>query len=373
VSSDIGDREALERYERAVLEVSGTLDPPIERWSRVYDLTSKALTSEAAEIDPGPTGLLRPSGFEAADANIVWGLIYGARTYAIARWLLAETPPAEGVFVELGAGWGPFGLAAASLGHRVVLVDLSAERLRSARSMFAALGFREPQCLVEDAWSFRLPAEAGSIALPYSFGEMLRGRRDELRAGAQRLKGWLGELGPSGRMFVVEPGTHVAARRLQAIRDLLAPEIRISAPCPQIAACPALPNPEDWCHFTRRLPLGAVGQAVAAAGRRRWQEVHFSYLVFGTSALPGVARVLEVREESKRKVRVRACTESGLVQLTALSRERDIAQSLLGLVPATAVRIDFGACEPKGDGLRVRSASAVELAGDVSRGTGAVD
>lgn len=367
------DRDALELYENAVLEVLGASGVSVSRLSRVYDLVSHALTAAAEDADPGPTGLLRPSGFTAVEADGIWGLIYGARTFAVARWLLAETPPADGAFVELGAGWGPFGLVAASLGRRVVLVDLSAERLRSARALYQALALPLPEVVVTDAWSYRLPSDAGSLALPYSLGEMLRGRRDEAQAGADRLRGWSGELGPDGRLFVVEPGTHASSRRLQRIRDLVASEIRISAPCPPIAACPVLDDPRDWCHFTRRLALGPTAQAVAAAGQRRWQEVHFSYLALGGDPTPGAARVLEVREEAKRKVSARLCAERGLIQLTALQREAAASGAVGGLVPGDLVKVDFDACEAKGDGLRVRSAEAIQPVFSVSRGTGAVD
>ncbi|MCA8949808.1 MAG: methyltransferase domain-containing protein [Planctomycetes bacterium] len=61
----------------------------------------------------------------------------------------------------------------------------------------------------------------------------------ELRALAERAR----------CVVIVEAGNHTTSRRLSQLRDELLPGFRIVAPCPHAAACPALANDDDWCHF----------------------------------------------------------------------------------------------------------------------------
>ncbi|MGE0143669.1 MAG: small ribosomal subunit Rsm22 family protein [Planctomycetota bacterium] len=70
---------------------------------------------------------------------------------------------------------------------------------------------------------------------------------DELDAvGEAWLSAWL-EV--SRTVIFVEPGTHAVSRRLGAFRERLRSQVRILGPCPHAAACPALNNESDWCHF----------------------------------------------------------------------------------------------------------------------------
>lgn len=59
----------------------------------------------------------------------------------------------------------------------------------------------------------------------------------------------------------VEPGSHVASRRLTAARDLLQQQDhRLIAPCTHNAACPMNAQEKDWCHFFAS-PPGEIFQS----------------------------------------------------------------------------------------------------------------
>lgn len=363
----LDEAQALERYESAVLKVL-RLQPEKElpRLSRVYDHLSQQMTVAAESADLGPTALLAQDRLDARDLDAVWGLIYGARSYAIARRLFAEHPPPEGLFVEVGAGWGPFGLAAAELGREVALVDVSRARLDRAAELFVALGLRAPAIIAADAWRAPLPAGTRSIAAAYSFGEMIRALRNPIQEAATQLRNWLGRAnrdgGEGGRIYVVEPGTQSASRRLQAVRDAVVESVPVGAPCTGSPRCPMLADDRDWCHFTWRLPAGPVARELANQAERRWQEVHFSYLVLGTLPEAGVDRVLEVRGFCEPKVRARLCTSDGLIALTALRRHAAASSAIAELGPGSRVRIAREELIEKGDGLRLeRETSLVAL------------
>jgi small ribosomal subunit Rsm22 len=372
-------RDEPEAFERAVLSALGVepSDAALARWAEVYSHVSSVLTREAAagRFDAPSSAIETPQSraWTEVDFDAVWGLVYAARTHAIARRLLDAYPAQAGAFAEIGAGWGPFGLAAARAGGTEVhLVELSASRLARAARLFAAMGMPEPRTHPEDAvQSASIDRSIGgrslsAIALPYSLGEMAGVDDDGTRMLALVAR-WIDALAPGGRLYVLEPGTKPSARRVQALRDRLAPTVRIIAPCCGAPACPLLADPRDWCHFTWSLPLGPIGRAIAEQAHRRWHEVHFSWLVIersapsdGGSRADGSARLLEIRRIERGKVTARFCDAEGLATVTALRREREAFARVVGLEPGARVHLDRARLEAHGDGLRLGPSGGLE-------------
>ena len=84
-------------------------------------------------------------GFDDRHVDIVWALIYGARTFYRARDLLTEFPSRPGRCLEIGSGWGPFGLAAALDGHQVELIEPTATDWSSTHQLYDAAGLPRPR------------------------------------------------------------------------------------------------------------------------------------------------------------------------------------------------------------------------------------
>jgi hypothetical protein len=351
---------AFETCTLEALSISET-NRPWERWAAVYARASAKLAAseERGEFETASSGWLdaASSVSDPRDHDAVWGLIYAARTFQIGVEILRAYPAPPGRFIELGAGWGPFALAAAASGHQgpFELADLSEGRLRRAERLFASAGAAAPVLRIGDVRSQQV-GPCSAIAAPFSFGE-LSPRTVGAREDARRIGAWVDALQPGGRLYLVEPGTRGSSRRLQALRDALVGAVSVVAPCFGAPRCPLLAGERDWCHFTRRWALGPVGQRIADSARRRWQELHFSWLVLakqdGIADEQGLARVLENRRLGRGKVGVRVCDRDGAAWVTGLERNASVRDVLSGLEPGAVVEIHRDALERRGDGLRL--------------------
>lgn len=326
-------------------------DAPVEGLAAAYRALSEQI--QATEADGGPTGLLK--GDDETLRAAAWGLVYGHRTFRVADALLEAHPLSPGGKVaELGSGWGPFGLAAALRGHPVELVDVAPERLRWSRAIYGAAGAPAPQLRCADLKGLEARGYAG-LALPFSFGELERtsggpGTVDRL------LFSWLRAMGPGGRIFLVEPGTHLSGTRLQALRDRLGSQARVHAPCPAIERCPMNATPKHWCHFTWNTPTGSITRRLSDLAQRQWHQQHFSYLVLAPvedHPHPTPARLLDRRALGKGKVGAQVCTAHGLLSLTGLTRRPEVEAWFEALRPGDVMQIPAEALAPRGDGHRV--------------------
>ncbi|MCC7380419.1 MAG: hypothetical protein IT384_01210 [Deltaproteobacteria bacterium] len=343
-------------FEAAVLRALDARGaPPIAEWAAAYEEQSARFTRDRDALE-GPSGLL------ATRAQLaVAGLVFAARTFQIARRLLAAVPPRGGL-TEIGAGWGPFGAAAALLGVEPVrLIDRAPAPLALAQRLFAELGAPRPEILVAEGSTAR---RCGSVAIAYALNEMLvrRAPEDAVRDGAEMLRGWLSELEPGGQVYVLEPGLKSTARTLQAIRDRLAGTCEIVGPCTGRGPCPLLPRARDWCHFRWPISLGPVGQAVAQRAHRHHEEVNFSWLILRAGPAgegEPMARVLEVRRRTRARVELTLCSDAGIQQVVALPRTPELRAVLADIQPGSVARLDPEHCELRGDGLRLRDASGI--------------
>lgn len=332
----------------------------IEEWANAYRAHSQRLLTER----PATSGL--SSGGGALDAAL--GLVYGARTFWVAQHLLAAFKPGPGIIIELGSGFGPFGLAAALQDReRVVrLVDASADRLAFGRRVFHVAQLGEPEVEVGDLRSANVSG-AGAVALPFALNELGRGVDDgaRMRAVEGLLRRLLGSLGPDGLLYVLEPGTFPEATFLEGLRDRLASHV--VAPCTGATGCPRLGG-RDWCHFTWPMPVGPTTRLVADRAGRRHQETHFSWLVLAAAPRPpgSESRVLENQLSGPGKRTLRVCSSSGELVLTSLRRSGEVEAVVRELRPGDTVVVDPTACTPKGDGLRIQRPEALTLSARVA-------
>jgi hypothetical protein len=362
--SGADDLARAEAFELCVLEALelGDRQPPLDRWSAAYARLSELLTcSDERRRFEAPSAV----AFEDEDrgtieaVEAVSGLIYAARSYQIALHLLGAYPT-EGLVVDVGAGWGPFALAAAMRGATdTCLIDTSAERLHRALKLFDAAGAPRPQTIVADV-ERSAPPPCGTLLAAFAWGELSGSEEHPPDRDVRRVMDWMGQLQPGGRVILVEPGTRPASRRLQVLRDALVGRARIVAPCCGATRCPLLLDRRDWCHFTRRWPIGRLGRSIADRAQRRWQEVHFSWLVIakgeaGASAADeGLKRVLERRSLGRGKVGVRLCGADDAGWVTALERDRPTRALLDALEVGDLVRKgDPTALRELGDGVRL--------------------
>lgn len=358
----LSDDALAEAFEAGILTALGSPDPALHAWARSYRELSAALTEDRTE------NLARRSSAALHDlgGTAVAGLVYAARTLQIGRRLFTMFPPPPGRFVELGAGWGPLGVLAAAAGSEVELWDVERSPLEKAPALHAALGLAMPRIVQSDIGGWRGPASAAAV--PFALNELLSRipERARVARGAALVGRWLEAIEPGGLLYVLEPGLKETARVLQAIRDeLVASGLRVEGPCTRAGACPLLPSERDWCHFTWSVHLGPLGRAVAQLAGRQHHQVHFSVLVLRkgarAAAEDGSVRVLEIRPRGAGRLELTVCGPAGTERLVALTRDAALSEKLSRLSPGSRLRLDRDRLTPKGDGLRLEGAEALEI------------
>jgi SAM-dependent methyltransferase len=101
------------------------------------------------------------------------------------------------------------------------------------------------------------------------------------RTHAQLVAGLMAKLAPGGALVIVEPALRERTRHLHTVRDavLAARAATVFAPCLHDTPCPALEDPDEWCHEDVAVDLPRWLEPVARAAGLRWQGLTFSYLV----------------------------------------------------------------------------------------------
>jgi SAM-dependent methyltransferase len=91
------------------------------------------------------------------------------------------------------------------------------------------------------------------------------------------------EMSRDGALVVIEPALRDRTRHLHAVRDAVLAAgdsgLRVFAPCVHDAPCPAIMQPDAWCHEDLDVDLPSWLVPVAKAAGLRWQGLTFSYLV----------------------------------------------------------------------------------------------
>jgi ribosomal protein RSM22 (predicted rRNA methylase) len=165
---------------------------------------------------------------------------------------------------------------------------------------------------------------------------------NELPAAARAplVRALLSRLAPGGALLVLEPALRDTARALHVLRDelLAAGDAHVFAPCTRAGApCPALADPDDWCHEDRPFaPPPRLRELVKRTGLRA-HGLKLAYLTLRREPAPLVVapagrralRVVSGDVSGKGTVERWACGDEGRVRVRVLARERGPARDAL--------------------------------------------
>jgi ribosomal protein RSM22 (predicted rRNA methylase) len=239
--------------------------------------------------------------------------------------------------IDAGAGCGAMSLglvAAPGAAHRsfdIIAIDRDAAALRIAAAAVRAYGAGRAAIATrtDDVASCALPA-ADLVVL----GTVL----NELSAAARLavVERALAAIGDDGAVIILEPALRETSRALHELRDaVLARKLAtVFAPCTRTCApCPALADPNDWCHEARHVALPPHTAELARVTRLRDSGLKFSYLVLRRATTPLVEapadaiawRVVSEPISPKGKIELYGCADSGRIALRLLRRHRGSA------------------------------------------------
>jgi precorrin-6B methylase 2 len=235
--------------------------------------------------------------------------------------------------VDLGAGCGAMSLGAIvalppGVAVEITAIDRDARALAIARAAVRALAARRG---VAAAFAVR-DDDLVRAALPAADLVVLGSVLNEL-PGDARLPAVLRALaavGEDGAVIVIEPALRDTARALHEVRDavLAGGHGHVFAPCTRaIAPCPALADPDDWCHEDRALQLPPRTAELARLTHLRDGGMKFAYLVLRRRPLALVEaapawRVVSAPMPAKGKLEIIGCSAAGRVPLRLLRRHR---------------------------------------------------
>ena len=149
--------------------------------------------------------------------------------------------------------------------------------------------------------------------------ELFVDSKDSIGARAGLVAEVLALLAPHGTMMIIEPALRETSRALQQVRDRLLQEKRctVYSPCLHENSCPALINPDDWCHEERRWEAPESIQQMDKEVGFIKDALKFSYLLLrkdGKTIIerrPDVYRVVSELRVMKGEKRAWLCNEQG--------------------------------------------------------------
>ena len=251
--------------------------------------------------------------------------------------------------LDLGSGPGTGGLAILDWSHRhfkdmadnlsVVAVDTSPGALRHAESLWvsycratgitgARLQTKEAdlECALNGRFRGQIQ-EAGPYDL-IILANCLNELSESINTRASLVATALSLLTPKGTVMIMEPALRDTSRALHEVRDLLLQEKRctVYTPCLHEGNCPALINPDDWCHEERVWePPASITQIDREVGFIK-DALKFSYLLLRTDGRtitdrgPQTFRVVSELRKLKGDTRAWLCNELGRSEVGRLNR-----------------------------------------------------
>ena len=293
---------------------------------------SKRYTSDrerlAAPADPRADLAARAAFFTIADAikiAIPLGELSG-------RGALPARRPLR--IVDLGAGCGAMSLGAIATldaALEIVAIDRDSDALRIADVALRDLAERRGRTVTVKIQ----PNDVATAAIPTADLIVLGTVLNELPA-AQRLPlvlRALASLADDGAVIIIEPALRETSRAVHELRDalILGHHANVFAPCTRTCApCPALANPDDWCHEDRAVQLPPRTAELARLTHLRDGGLKLSYLVLRRQPLPlveqsGAWRIVSAPMPGKGKLEIVGCSDAGRVPIRLLRRHRSDA------------------------------------------------
>jgi ribosomal protein RSM22 (predicted rRNA methylase) len=138
----------------------------------------------------------------------------------------------------------------------------------------------------------------------------------------------LTRLTPHGTVMIVEPALRGTSRALHQVRDQLLAEKRctVYSPCLHERNCPALLNPDDWCHEERAWEPPSTIQEIDRQVGFIKDALKFSYLLLRTDGRtiaersPTRFRMVSELRKLKGDTRAWLCNELGRSEVGRLDR-----------------------------------------------------
>jgi ribosomal protein RSM22 (predicted rRNA methylase) len=310
-----------DELERAVYAAVGR-EPPVSELVHAIVERSRRYTSERDRLGAagGPGDLLaRALFFTIADAMKV---VVPVRELA-ARGALPARRPLR--VVDLGAGCGAMTLGLLTVTRELDVVAIDRDRAALA---IAAAAARE---LAGVAIATRT-GDVATVAIPACDLVVMGSVLNELAEPARLavVERALAAIADDGAVIVVEPALRDTARALHAVRDAVIARGsgHVFAPCTRRGApCPALADPDDWCHEDRPLELPPRTAELARLTHLRDSGMKLAYLVLRRAPLdlvddPAAWRIVSAPRPSKGKLEIYGCSERGRMPLRLLKRHR---------------------------------------------------
>jgi ribosomal protein RSM22 (predicted rRNA methylase) len=233
--------------------------------------------------------------------------------------------------VDLGAGCGALGLGLVETLRcelDLVAIDRDVDALRIAGGAIRRLAAHHGVT----AHVTTRAADVSATAIPPAdlviAGNLLNELAETERVAL--VERMLAAIGDDGAVIVVEPALRETARSLHAVRDAILTRGlgHVFAPCTRLGApCPALADPDDWCHEDRLVSLPPRTAELARVTHLRDGGLKFAYLVLRRTTLPlveasGAWRVVSAPHSPKGKLELYGCGDPGRVPIRLLRRHR---------------------------------------------------
>ena len=168
------------------------------------------------------------------------------------------------------------------------------------------------------------------IIIQNVLSELAAGKPDSEEVRTKLVTIALDMLSDHGTVMVIEPALRDASRQLHEVRDRLLRDRKctVYSPCLHERSCPALVNPDDWCHEERVWNPPAWIKAIDRDVGFIKDALKFSYVLLrkdGRSIVrraPDVYRVVSELRVFKGEKRAWLCNEQGRPEVGRLDRKR---------------------------------------------------
>jgi ribosomal protein RSM22 (predicted rRNA methylase) len=311
---------------------------------------------------------------------------------AKAKSVLAEIPPPPQRplrLLDLGCGPGAGSLAfleyLSTIGVRnpgidLLAIDRSRDALRDLEALWTdvcgTLQFAFAPRLQLQTLDLERPGRDAPwkrtlfdiIVVSNVLNELFRDKQDATGRRMKLIGQLLDALAPDGSLILIEPALRETTRSLHEMRDqlLVLGKATVYSPCLHERPCPALVNPEDWCHEERPWsPPAFVAEIDREVGFIK-DALKFSYVVMrkdGRTIVErgsDVYRVVSERMAMKGEQRVWLCNEQGRQLVGRLEKERSVTNAAFDRWDRGSIVL-VDEIDRKGAVGRIREDATVEL------------
>lgn len=131
----------------------------------------------------------------------------------------------------------------------------------------------------------------------------------------------------NGLLVIIEPGTPEGFKHILEARDMLLEKgANIVAPCVHNDKCPI--SKDDWCSFYVRVARSGIHRQ-AKKGELGYEDEKFSYIALSKTKIDTYKlRILRHPQIHSGYVKVKLCTQDGIVEKTYSKKDKDIYKKI---------------------------------------------